>query len=256
MNADGMSEAERIRHAGTFGAAAGAYERGRPGYPPEAIDWLLAPVARLENATVCDLGAGTGKLTRSLLDRELTVVAVEPSEPMLDQLRWALPGARASLGSAEATGLDDESVNAVLVAQAWHWVDPRRAIPEVGRILTDAGVLGLVWNLRAESTDFAVRLAELMGGSDQLRWQHTDPSSLPGSPFASGEQQQFEWTFGLTCDQLIDMVASRSYVIAMPTGARTTLLAQVAELASAFAVDGQLEVPYRTRCVRYRRAHR
>lgn len=256
MNADGMSEAERIRLAGTFGASAESYERGRPGYPAEAIDWLLAPVSPLAKATVCDLGAGTGKLTRSLVHREVTVVAVEPSEPMLDQLRWAVPAARASLGSAEATGLDNGSMNAVLVAQAWHWVDPIRAIPEVARILTDAGVLGLLWNLRAESTDFAVRLAELMGGSDQLGWQHTDPSSLPGSPFAPGEQRQFEWIYNLSCDQLIDMVASRSYVIAMHADARTELLAQVAELASASAIDGQLEVPYQTHCVRYRRANR
>lgn len=256
MSENPAAGAERIRHAGSFGAAAEAYERGRPGYPAEAIDWLLAPVSPLTRATVCDLGAGTGKLTRSLVDREVTVVAVEPSEPMLDQLRRAVPAARASLGSAEVTGLNDGSMNAVLVAQAWHWVDPVRAVPEIGRILTDAGVLGLLWNLRAESTDFAVRLAELMGGSDQLGWQHTDPSSLPGSPFATGEQRQFEWTYSLSCDQLIDMVASRSYVIAMHADARTELLAQVAELASASAVDGQLEVPYQTPCVRYRRANR
>lgn len=122
MSEDLTKEAERIRHAGTFGPAAGAYERGRPGYPPEAIDWLLAPFATLESPTVCDLGAGTGKLTRSLVERKLTVVAVEPSEPMLYQLRRAVAAARASLGSAKATGLDDESMDAVLVAQAWHWV--------------------------------------------------------------------------------------------------------------------------------------
>ena len=256
MSDDLTNEAERIHQGSTFGAAAESYERGRPGYPAEAIDWLLAPVVRMENPTVCDLGAGTGKLTRSLVDRELTVVAVEPSEPMLEQLRRVVPGARASLGSAEATGLDDESVNVVLVAQAWHWVDPPAAIPEVGRILTDGGVLGLLWNLRRQSSGFAVKLAELMGGSDQLGWQHSDPSSLRGSPFAREEQRQFEWTYSLSCNRLIDMVASRSYVIAMNTDARTELLAQVSELASASAVDGQLEVPYQTQCVRYRRAHR
>ena len=64
-------------------------------------------------------------------------------------------------------------MEAVLVAQAWHWVDPPAAVAEAGRILTNGGVLGLMWNLRTESAEFAVRLAELMGGSDQLRWAHT-----------------------------------------------------------------------------------
>ena len=115
----------------SFGAQAAAYERGRPSYPPEAIDWLLPADAR----DVLDLGAGTGKLTTRLVERGLNVVAVDPIAEMLEVLSHALPQTPALLGTAEEIPLPDNSVDAVLVAQAWHWVDPERAIPEVARVL-------------------------------------------------------------------------------------------------------------------------
>src|SRR6516162_4240881 len=119
----------------SFGSAAAAYERGRPSYPPEAIDWLLPRGAR----HVLDLGAGTGKLTTRLVERGLEVVAVDPIPDMLEVLRASLPETRALLGTAEEIPLADNSVDAVLVAQAWHWVDPGRAILEVARVLRPGG---------------------------------------------------------------------------------------------------------------------
>ena len=109
----------------SFGAEAAAYERGRPSYPPEAIDWLLPRDAR----DVLDLGAGTGKLTTRLVERGLSVVAVDPIPEMLEVLSTSLPDTPALLGTAEEIPLPDNSVDAVLVAQAWHWFDPdaRRA---------------------------------------------------------------------------------------------------------------------------------
>ena len=118
-------EARRREQATSFGAAAGAYERGRPPYPAEAIDWLLPPGA----ARVLDVGAGTGKLTRQLAARGLDVVAVEPLPGMREQLARAVPGVPVHPGTAEDIPLPDGSVDAVLAAQAWHWVDhgPRGA---------------------------------------------------------------------------------------------------------------------------------
>ena len=107
----------------SFGSAAAAYERGRPSYPPEAIDWLLPRGAR----NVLDLGAGTGKLTTRLVERGLEVVAVDPIPDMLEVLRASLPETRALLGTAEEIPLEDNSVDAVLVAQAWHgWIPSGR----------------------------------------------------------------------------------------------------------------------------------
>ena len=121
-----------------------AYERGRPGYPRAAVDFL----ARLRlgpGRTVVDLAAGTGKLTRLLLATGAEVVAVEP----VAEMRAALPaGARTVDGTAEAMPLTTASADAVAVAQAFHWFDGDAALAEIHRVLRPGGALALVWNRR------------------------------------------------------------------------------------------------------------
>src|ERR1700759_1638450 len=229
----------------SFGSAAAAYERGRPSYPPEAIDWLLPVGAR----QVLDLGAGTGKLTTRLVERGLDVVAVDPIQDMLEVLRTSLPETRALLGTAEEIPLEDNSVDVVLVAQAWHWVDPERAIPEVARVLRPGGRLGLVWNTRDERLGWVRGLGRLIGrDGDPMR----DHRTLP-EPVTDVQRHQVEWTNYLTPQALIDLVASRSYCIPSPTQVRTKTLDQVRELLAthpALANAGGLSLPYVTVCVR------
>jgi SAM-dependent methyltransferase len=229
----------------SFGSAAAAYERGRPSYPPEAIDWLLPGDAQ----KVLDLGAGTGKLTTRLVERGLDVVAVDPIPDMLERLRAALPETRALLGTAEEIPLEDNSVDAVLVAQAWHWVDPQRAIPEVARVLRPGGRLGLVWNTRDERLGWVRELGRIIGSDgDQGRFDMTLPA-----PFDEPRRHQVEWTNYLTPQALIDLVASRSYCITSPTEVRTRTLDQVRELLAthpALANSTGLAMPYVTVCIR------
>ncbi|HEY4915702.1 MAG TPA: class I SAM-dependent methyltransferase, partial [Solirubrobacteraceae bacterium] len=116
--------------------------------------------------TVLDLGAGTGKFTRALVSRGLDVVAVEPLDEMREILQQQLPDVRALAGTAENIPLDDDSVDAVTVAQAWHWVDERRALPEVARVLRPGGELCLIWNRRDHSVAWMRRLSDVMGSSD------------------------------------------------------------------------------------------
>ncbi len=159
-----------------------------------------------------DLGAGTGKLTRELAARGLAVTAVDPSDGMLTELRRVLPAVPARAGSAEAIPLPADSVDAVLVGQAWHWVDRSRAVPEVARVLRPGGRLGLLWNLRDERTDWVRRLGEIMQSPDQGR--DTDV----GPPFGPSEIRDFPWTHRIGRDQLLDLVASRSYISLPPAG--------------------------------------
>jgi len=235
----------------SFGAVADAYERGRPPYPPEAIDWLLPAGA----ACVLDLGAGTGKLTRELAGRGLGVTAVEPSEGMRAQLRRAVPGVRALAGTAERIPLPDRSADAVLVAQAWHWVDPPAAVPEVARVLRPGGLLGLLWNIRDERADWVAELGAALRRSDGPRSGTDAVSAAPavGPPFGPSERHDVEWVHHISPDALIDMVASRSYVITLPAGDREALLGEVRRLLRthpALAGAGQIALPYVTRCWR------
>jgi SAM-dependent methyltransferase len=229
----------------SFGAEAAAYERGRPSYPPEAIDWLLPAGAR----DVLDLGAGTGKLTTRLVERGLDVVAVDPIPEMLEVLRSALPETPALLGTAEEIPLGDNSVDAVLVAQAWHWFDPARAIPEVARVLRPGGRLGLVWNTRDERLGWVRELGRIIGrDGDPVRNKVT-----LRAPFTEQQRHQVEWTNYLTPQALIDLVASRTYCITSPAEVRTKTLDRVRELLAthpALANTNGLALPYITVCVR------
>ncbi|OBB24217.1 SAM-dependent methyltransferase [Mycolicibacterium peregrinum] len=227
----------------SFGSEAAAYERGRPSYPPEAIDWLLPEGAH----DVLDLGAGTGKLTTRLVERGLDVIAVDPIPEMLELLTNSLPDTPALLGTAEEIPLADNSVDAVLVAQAWHWFDPERAVKEVSRVLRPGGRLGLVWNTRDERSGWVKDLGRIIGP------EH-DPNSevALGEPFGEVERHQVEWTSYLTPQALIDLVASRSYCITSPERVRTQTLAQVRELLSthpALAHSTGLALPYVTVCI-------
>ena len=233
----------------SFGSQAAAYERGRPSYPPEAIDWLLAPTDSWDARDVLDLGAGTGKLTTRLVERGLDVVAVDPIAEMLDVLRTTLPATPALLGTAEQIPLGDNSVDAVLVAQAWHWFDPQRAVAEVVRVLRPGGRLGLVWNIRDERLGWVKEFGEIVGGERDIADTTVD---LP-KPFTDIATHQVEWTNYMTAQALIDYVASRSYCITSPAEVRTRTLEEVRTLLAthpALANAGGIAVPYVTVCVR------
>ena len=239
-----MTEPQQERSL-SFGSEAAAYERGRPSYPPEAIDWLLPDGAR----DVLDLGAGTGKLTTRLVERGLDVVAVDPIAEMLELLRGALPATPALLGTAEQIPLRDNSVDAVLVAQAWHWFDPKRAIAEVARVLRPGGRLGLVWNTRDERMGWVKDLGRVIGHESD---PFSDRVTLP-EPVTDVERHHVEWTSYLTPQALIDLVASRSYCITSPADVRTRTLEEVRELLvthPALANSSGLALPYITVCIR------
>jgi SAM-dependent methyltransferase len=234
---------DHAAHASSFGPAAEIYERGRPSYPAAALDWLLPP----GRPRVVDLGAGTGKLTRLIRDRGLEVTAVDPSEGMLAELARRVPGVPALTGSAENLALPAASADCVLVAQAWHWVDPGRAAPEIARVLTPGGRLGLLWNLRDEREDWVRRLGEIIGSPESKR------DTRIGPPFGPVEVTRFAWSQTLGLARLLDLVASRSYVILKTPAEREALLGDVRELAAThpdLAGRTAFTLPYVTECAR------
>ena len=245
MSPSGNDDGSRKQRSLSFGSQAAAYERGRPSYPPEAVDWLLPAGAR----DVLDLGAGTGKLTSRLVERGLDVVAVDPIAELLDVLRATRPDTPALLGTAENIPLEDNSVDAVLVAQAWHWFDPERAVAEVARVLRPGGTLGLLWNVRDERLGWIKDFGQIVGLEHD--WANATVE-LP-APFTDVATHQIEWTNYITPQALIDYVASRSYCITSPAEVRTRTLDQVRELLAthpALANANGIAMPYITVCIR------
>jgi SAM-dependent methyltransferase len=238
----------QLAQATSFGDAAAAYQRGRPPYPASAVDWLVPADAH----RVLDLGAGTGKLTRLLVERGFEVTAVEPLAEMREQLIAAVPKAAVMDSSAERIPVADDSVDAVVVAQAWHWFDASAALQEAARVLVPGGTLGLVWNVRDLSEPWVAEL-------DRVLHQHgpqvMDTKPELGAPFEQVERLEVRWDHQLTRAELLDLVTSRSYVITLPASERAELLNQVAELLdSHLDLRGRkrLTMPYLTRCTRAR----
>ncbi len=243
-----MTGAPRERSL-SFGAQAAAYERGRPSYPLEAIDWLLAATGNWVADVVLDLGAGTGKLTTRLVERGLDVIAVDPIAEMLDVLRDTLPGTPALLGTAEQIPLSDNSVDAVLVAQAWHWFDAEQAVAEIARVLRPGGRLGLLWNTRDERLGWVRDFGRIVGLERDIANTKVE---LPAR-FGNVATHQVEWTNYITPQALIDYVSSRSYCITSPAEVRTRTLESVRDLLATHPALRNAEgiaLPYVTVCVR------
>jgi SAM-dependent methyltransferase len=234
------------RSALLFDRAAEAYTRARPGYPREAIDWLLPENAR----TVLDIGAGTGKLTGQLVKRGLEVTAVEPSPRMRAALKEALPGIDVRAGTAEQLPINDLTMDAVLFAQAWHWVDPSVAVPEILRVARRGATLGLVWNIRDRRQGWVAELDRLLGPSDTI-----EPGEIPtiGPPFGPVQQAEFTTSHALDRSTFLDLIRSRSQVVELGDSERRELLRSVDVLLDSHPDTRdreRVDVPYRTLCFR------
>ena len=153
--------ADRLRHGSSFGAAAAAYAEHRPGYAEAAVRWALEPVRDRQPVRVADIGAGTGKLTATLVRLGAEVTAVEPDPQMLAELRRTMPEVSSVPGSAEEIPLPDASLDAVLAGQAMHWFDMDRALPEIARVLRPGGVLAGLWNVDDDRVGWVAGLAEI-----------------------------------------------------------------------------------------------
>ena len=240
----------------SFGAAAGTYESGRPDYPIQAVDWMLQPVVGGERSIrVADVGAGTGKLTRSVLELGAEVVAIDPDPEMLRVLREHVHGVPTFVGSAESLPLPDATLDAVLLGQAWHWVDPVAGSAEVARVLRRGGVLGLVWNIRDESVPWVARLTEIMHGSraEEVLAQGDPPLA---APFGAVESAQWHWSRPMSRETLLAMARSRSYIITATVADRAAIEAQLAHFFDEIGAVGDkvVELPYTTRAYRAVRA--
>ena len=232
-----------------FQAGARSYEAARPGYPDEAMAVLRERAGIGPAVRVCDLAAGTGKLTRRLVELGADVVAVEPVEGMRGQLAAAVPGVEAVEGTAEEIPLPDASVDAVTVAQAFHWFDAPVALAEIARVLRPQGSLVLLWNERDERTPWVAEMSRIIRWHERTvsRYQHTAWNEIVARSgrYTALEEVVVDWEQPLTQDLLGERVRSISYIAAMREPERERLAAEVTGLVARMREPFPL--PYRCR---------
>jgi ubiquinone/menaquinone biosynthesis C-methylase UbiE len=216
-----------------FQRAAGDYERGRPGYPPAAVERMRQEIGIEPGQTVVDLAAGTGKLTRLLVALlPAQVIAVEPVAGMRAELERVVPGVAAHDGTAEQIPLATGAAHAVFVAQAFHWFRVPEAAAEIARVLDADGALAIVRNQEVESATAPAVTAALTLVHERVRnpsmrhrvWRDELERTEVFEPFQ-------EWTVDNPVTQDIDTfrhrIASRSYIGAMDDDQRRRLLDDV-----------------------------
>jgi len=243
------TKAERAR---SFAGVAAEYERGRPGYPRAAIEWLLGS-APLD---VLDLGAGTGKLTAGLLDAGHRVIAVEPLGEMREILAARLPQARVLAGTAERLPLADADVDAVVVGAAFHWFDQEPALAEIARVLRPRGVLGLLGNGFDTTAAWVAHVREILGPPAIERPGHWPSAEILRERFAEVDEREFPHAQRLDGAGLRDLASSRSTLAVMPDAERERVLASLDRLweqEPELAGHQEVELPWRTRVRRCRR---
>jgi SAM-dependent methyltransferase len=215
-----------------FGAGAEAYERGRPGYPADAVAWLADRLSLGSGRTVLDLGAGTGKLSRLLVETGARVFAVEPVEEMRRLLETVV-GVQALAGAAEAIPLPDASADACTIAQAFHWFEPVSALAEIHRVLRPGSALALVWNRLDKADPLTAAFTEVLA-----RYRAHAPVGYDWSEgydraglFTPVERRTFANAQELDAETIADRLASESAVAVLPAEQRRQALREVRALA-------------------------
>ena len=232
-------------HPSVFADVAGAYERGRPGYPEDAVHWLAGDEPR----DVVDLGAGTGKLSRALVALGHRVMAIEPLPQMLEHLADNAPGAFGVLGTAEVIPLPDAFADVVTSAQSFHWFDHELALPEIARVLRPDGWLAVVWNIRDDDDPFMARLSALIGNerlAEGAGYGPLEESDL----FRPVESAVFHHEQVVDRDTLLDLVLSRSHCAKLEQDDRAPVLEAVGRLYDEAAGPEGVRLPYVTHCYR------
>ena len=191
----------------------------------------------------------------ALVERGLDVIAIDPSPNMLAQLRAKLPGVDARVGVAEHTELPDASVDAVLVGSAFHWFSRPAADAEIARVLRPGGTVGLLWNRRDPSAVESRVFVEAQSGPGSPSGERYSGIELDARWFGETQRGEFAHGQSLSPQELVDLVASRSYVIAMDEPERTRLLERVRRLTRehpGLAGRDTFHLPYTTIVLRAR----
>jgi ubiquinone/menaquinone biosynthesis C-methylase UbiE len=229
-----------------FQTAAGDYERARPDYSDEAGRWLAERLDLRPGRKVVDIAAGTGKLTRALLATGAKVVAVEPVAGMRERLAAALTGVELLDGVAEAIPLDDASVDAATVGQAFHWFDGDRALTEIHRVVRVGGRLAVVYNRRPlehpiqGALDAILRPLRPQTPSHRTgRWRDAFERSRL---WTAVEEVELPHVQLLDREGIVARVASTSFIAELPSDRRADVLDQVRALIKGRAEP--IELPY------------
>ncbi|MGW4022601.1 class I SAM-dependent methyltransferase [Streptomyces sp. NPDC005009] len=240
--------ADHLTRAHSFNAAAAQYAANRPSYPPALFDAVEELTGRpLAGSRVVDVGAGTGIATASLHARGADVIAVEPGDGMAAEFRRILPDVPVVRGSGDALPLAGHCADLLTYAQAWHWTDPARAVPEAVRVLRPGGALALWWNTDALDVPWiaeeAERTARHFGVNLAAERRNTNARAADPAGLLHFTRREIRWSRRVPIDTHLANLASHSVLLVDGDRAAAFLAEEREHLTAAFP-DGTVEETY------------
>ncbi len=235
-----------------FNLVSDAYENGRPEYPNDAIDFLISELKLNKNSRVADIGAGTGKFTKFLQKCNAEIIAIEPVEGMRKKFSSILPEIKIINGTAEKIPLENNTLDAVVVAQAFHWFDGEQALNEIHRVLKPNGKIGLIWNARDENIPWVAELTEIIDpyerGAPRYKSGNWKKAFAKTNLFSNLNYSKFGYIQRGDVNTIIDRIGSISFIASLANDERNLVLQRVQKLAEKSMIydNDAIELPYRT----------
>jgi SAM-dependent methyltransferase len=231
------------------------YVRYRPGYPAAIITYLQQEHHLTPGSLVADIGAGTGISAKLFLDAGYKVIAVEPNKEMHDAAVALLKDSidfSTTGGTAEATELDDHSVDAIVAGQAFHWFDREQAKAEFARVLKNKGLVVLIWNERLTQPGFEQEYEALIHrhARDYTAVDHRHIDTPDIEAFFHPHKMQLQ-TFGneqvFDLEGLLGRLSSSSYMPAQADDGYTAMRSDLEQLFEKYQQNGFVTIHYTTK---------
>ncbi|MET7852082.1 methyltransferase domain-containing protein [Streptomyces avermitilis] len=248
-----MTTSAHAARAHSFNAVAAQYAANRPSYPPALLDAIEELAGRpLAGSRTVDVGAGTGIATALLTARGAEVIAVEPGDGMAAQFRRTLPGVPLLRGDGNALPLADASADFLTYAQAWHWTDPARSVPEAMRVLRPGGALALWWNTDAADVPWieeqSERVRRYFGGEHATKQgrdgTHCDAAFGGAVLRPDHTHRVVRWSRTVPVDTHLANIGSHSIFLLLGEEGTNTFLAEERGHLLATFPDGLVEEVY------------
>jgi len=230
------------------------YVRYRPDYPKETVEFLKNEIGLSSSSIIADVGSGTGISSKLFLDAGCVVYGVEPNETMREAAEEFLKdyeNFKNVNGTAEATTLENESVDFVVAGQAFHWFDPQKANEEFKRILKQNGYVVLIWNERQLDTtpflrDYEKLLLEFGTDYEKVRHDQIEEERLRDFFVSNYNHKSFPNAQHLDYEGVKGRMLSSSYMPSESHPRYKELIENLEILFAKYQEDGKVKILYDT----------